>query len=133
MGVMLVGSLHNAGGTGNASNQAVASGTYTPTFSNQVNASGATLSGASFKWMRVGNTVNVSGKVQVNLTGGTANFEFTLPIASATPDCSGDLTSPTGSYGVVADVSGRGQAYLDTTQVVTGTQVLYISFGYEVV
>lgn len=64
------------------SNVTLASGTYTPTFTNVVNVDAST----SFVWnyMRVGSVVTISGRINVDAT--TANtgtqVRFTLPIAS---------------------------------------------------
>jgi hypothetical protein len=133
MSEILCNGLHNGGGTGNASNQAVSSGTYTPTFSNLVNCSA--LSAGGFKWIRVGNCVSFVGKVTATITtvSTITNFEFTLPIATSTANASGSANSAVGSFGVVADVSGNGQVYLPGVGAVNGTQVLYISGGYEIV
>lgn len=65
-------------------NQYVASGTYTPTLTNVTNVSASTA--YSSQWIRVGNVVTVSGKVDIDTTlaAGTASeLGMSLPLASA--------------------------------------------------
>jgi hypothetical protein len=70
----------------------LAAGVYTPTRSAEVNFD-ASVSTAQCQYMRVGNTVTVSGSFTADPTaGGTASFEITLPVAS--------------NIGVVGDLSG---------------------------
>ncbi len=76
--------LHNNGGavTG-PTNQYLASGTYTPTRSAEVNMDG-NVTTLQAQWMRVGNVVTVSGRFTADPTTATlaTSFEITLPIAS---------------------------------------------------
>jgi hypothetical protein len=82
---------------------AVSSGTYTPTCVNQSNINASTPSAA--QWMRVGNTVTVSGVVFIDyFAGGLASttLRMSLPVPSnftATGQCAG-----TASAGVRTDV-----------------------------
>lgn len=74
--------IHNNGGdlTG-STNQYIASGTYTPTLTNTTNvaASTAYLS----QWIRVGNVITVTGKVDIDVTSAAATLMgLSLPIAS---------------------------------------------------
>lgn len=75
--------LHdNAGAVTGATNQYIASGTYTPTLTNTTN---ITSSSASVcQWLRVGNVVTVSGKatVEPTSTGTVTRLGISLPIAS---------------------------------------------------
>lgn len=74
--------IHNNGGdlTG-ATNHYIASGTFTPTLTNTTNvaASTAYLS----QWIRVGNVITVTGKVDIDVTSAAATeLNISLPIAS---------------------------------------------------
>jgi len=87
--------LHNnAGSVTGTTNQYIASGTYTPTFSNTVNVSSSTAN--KCRWTRVGNVVTVSGKFTVTPTAAAStatNILISLPIpsnfTSSLDDCSG--------------------------------------------
>lgn len=75
--------LHNnAGAVTGATNQYIASGTWTPTLTNVTNITASTA--YSCQWMRVGNAVTCSGKVDIDATLGVASeLGMSLPIASA--------------------------------------------------
>ncbi len=76
--------LHNsAGAVTGATNQYVASGTYTPTLTNVTNVASSTPSAC--QWIRVGNVVTVSGLFDVDPTSASVATELgiSLPIASA--------------------------------------------------
>lgn len=85
--------LHNnTGAVTGTTNQYVASGTYTPTFTDISNTDALTAS--QCQWLRVGNVVTVSGQVSVNVSDNTITTIFicSLPIASnftAETNCSG--------------------------------------------
>lgn len=72
---------------------AIASGTYTPTRSAEANTD-ANVTMTEAQYMRVGNTVTVSGRFTADptLTATTTSFEMTLPVAS--------------NIGAVEDVAG---------------------------
>lgn len=74
--------LHNnAGAVTGTTNQYIASGTYTPTLTNVTNISASTA--YECQWIRVGNVVTVSGKVDIDVTIGAASeLGVSLPIAS---------------------------------------------------
>jgi len=75
--------LHNnAGSVSGPTDQFVASGTYTATLTNTTNIDASTAFQA--QWMRVGNVVTVSGKVQVDITTGSAStvLGMSLPLTS---------------------------------------------------
>lgn len=77
--------LHNnAGSVTGTTNQYIASGTYTPTLTNGTNVTASTA--YQCQWMRVGNVVTVSGKVDIdpNLTSTSTQLGISLPIASTT-------------------------------------------------
>lgn len=75
--------LHNnAGAVTGTTTQYIASGTYTPDLFNTTNVSASTA--YVCQWMRVGNVVTVSGKVDIDATLAAATeLGMSLPIASA--------------------------------------------------
>lgn len=76
--------LHNnAGAVTGTTNQYVASGTYTPTYTGVDNCD--SVSAFECQWLRVGNVVTVSGIVNVDATNAASGVRFraTLPIASS--------------------------------------------------
>lgn len=85
----------------------ITSGTYTPTISNNTNITASTA--YQCQYMRVGNTVTVSGKVDIEATGaGLYEFGISLPVASnfgATEDCAGTAVGTQTSTTSGADVS----------------------------
>jgi len=75
--------LHNnAGAVTGTTNQYIASGTYTPTLTNGANVAASTA--YVCQWMRVGNVVTVSGRLEVDTTSAntSTSIELSLPIAS---------------------------------------------------
>lgn len=74
--------LHNNATTqGNASNQDIRSGTYTPSLTNVTNIAASTA--YACQWLRVGNVVTVSGKVDIDVTLGIASeLGMSLPVTS---------------------------------------------------
>lgn len=74
--------LHNnAGSVTGTTNQYVASGTYTPTLTNTTNIDASTA--YTCQWIRVGNVVMVSGRVDIDPTAASAiEMGMSLPIAS---------------------------------------------------
>lgn len=80
--------LHNnAAGLTGTTNQYIGSGTYTPTYTGVANIAATTASTA--QWMRVGNVVTVSARVNIQTTaaaGTLSQLTMTLPIASALTD-----------------------------------------------
>jgi hypothetical protein len=77
-------SLHNnAGAVTGTTNQYITSGTYTPTLTNTTNVAASTAHVG--QWIRVGNVVTVSGRVDVDATaaGALTTLGMSFPIASA--------------------------------------------------
>lgn len=74
--------LHNnAGAVTGATNQYIASGTYTPTLTGVANVDSTTA--RQCQWMRVGNVVTVSGSASIDTTAATTTaLGVSLPIAS---------------------------------------------------
>lgn len=113
-----------------------ASGTYTPTATNVSNLDASTPS--VWQYMRVGNTVTVSGEVFLNPTtiSTLTEIRFTLPIASsltAATQCAGTASSPAASFGTIAGDATNDQAFLTLNSVTwTDNQPIYIHFTYSV-
>jgi hypothetical protein len=77
--------LHNnSGAVTGTTNQYVASGTYTPTYTLVTGLDSITAS-SPLPWLRVGNVVTVSGFIELNATAANSSVQFraTLPIASS--------------------------------------------------
>lgn len=118
--------------------QYIASGTYTPTITVGTNVTAATPSG-TWKWVRVGNVVVVTGLITVTVTSGStgSNFEATLPIASNL-GASGDLAGSGGSG--LGDLAMQVQGNSGTDRAVcsflsaatTGARTMSFMFEYEV-
>ena len=109
-------------------------GTYTPSLTNGANMTSSTA--YVCQWMRVGNVVTVSGKVDVTLSaGGGSAVSITLPVASNFTDES----QAGGSFrGSISTASGA--AYADTTNdriflmgtYATGSQSIWFTATYLV-
>jgi hypothetical protein len=133
--------LHNVGTVTGTTSQYIASGTYTPTFTNGSNCDSFTARQAT--WLRVGNVVTVSGQVDVDFTTAAAgaSFRVSLPIASNFADaydCAGVASCDTTalaatrvSFRIDADSTNdeaacRGEAPNTTSNVVS------FHFTYEI-
>lgn len=125
--------LHNTGTVTGTTNQYIASGTYTPTLSNVFNVASSTA--FSCQWVRVGNVVTVSGRVDFSVTTiliDTA-LNLTIPIASAlTAD--GQLTGTfcsSDAYGACSTDFTGDKAYLITKNVpTTASRQYYFTLMY---
>lgn len=115
----------------------VAAGTYTPTLTNQSNLDGSTA--YECQYSRVGNTVTVSGKVDVNPTAtGTTKLGISLPIASnlgAAEDCAGTAASTgfAGESGPITGDAGNDRALLDWVTASSANHDMYFTFTYVVI
>jgi hypothetical protein len=123
---------------GNLSAPNLTSGTYTPTLTNVANLDSSTA--YECQYMRVGNTVTVSGKVSVDptLAATSTQLGISLPVASnfgAQEDCAGAAFA--------SGVAGQGAAILaDSTndraqlQFISGdvtNQAMYFTFTYQII
>lgn len=88
--------------------QTVTSGTYTPTLTNLANVASSTMLSSQF--LRVGNTVTVSGTFSITTTSNNAltEFELSLPVASDFSSGVSSLVGGTGMYYNRADGSATG-------------------------
>lgn len=115
----------------------LASGTYTPTLTSVANVTASTAYQAQY--LRVGNTVLVSGKVDVDPTAAAATtLGISLPIASnfgAIEDCGGTAAAPGvagQSAGITADaVNDRAQ--MQWVAVNLTNQPMFFIFAYQVI
>jgi hypothetical protein len=111
-------------------------GTYTPTLTNTTNigASTAYLS----QWVRVGNVVTVSGKIDIDITTTllASDLGVSLPIASAFTnerDCGGIATSDseqTANIRIKADATNDRAQFVWTGQAGTGNLSYSFTFTY---
>jgi hypothetical protein len=124
-------------GSGVMSIKTLDNGTYTPTLTNATNISASTA--YSCQWMRVGNTVTVSGKVDIDATSsGATELGVSLPVASnfgADEDCAG-VAVPTISgedaIFIKADATNN-RASFQSTKTDTSNHTHYFTFTYEVI
>lgn len=118
----------------------LAAGVYTPTLTNVTNISASTA--YECQYMRVGNTVTVSGKVDMDITA-TGAFELgiSLPIASnfgATEDCAGVGTGTTSTPSasdvvyIKADTTND-RASMNGDDNDTSNHTHYFTFTYQVI
>jgi len=106
--------LHNnAGSVTGTTNQYIASGTYTPTLTNGSNVTASTA--YACQWLRVGNVVTVSGKVDIdpNLTSTSTQLGISLPIASTTAAAQNLAGTAVGDNG--SALANAAQIFADTT------------------
>jgi hypothetical protein len=133
--------IHNsAGAVTGATNQYIASGTWTPTLTNSTNISASTPKEG--KWIRVGNVVHCAVQLDIDPTSASAfsQIRISLPIASnmtASTDLSGTATPSAGPANVM--VGGCvGDSATDTCVMTfycgaDATNVSWVAtFSYEV-
>ncbi|KAA5536748.1 hypothetical protein F0919_03500 [Taibaiella lutea] len=128
-----------ADSTGNLSaSTEVTSGTYTPTTA--ITPTG-TATPQGFTYMRVGNIVHVSGRLDcTGITGGISDVQVTLPIASTLNVATDVLGVVTGnglsgaSPNLVIGVPGAGNNYAQVKFFATsGSPAVYVQFQYQVI
>lgn len=123
--------LHNnAGGMTGTTNQYVGSGTYTPTATAITNVGSANTT-YSTQYLRVGNVVTLSGKVDVDiLAAGNTVIDLSLPIASAltsAEQCCGTAVSSTGIAAYITANSTNDRIRI----TFTGTAAVVIPFYFH--
>jgi hypothetical protein len=117
----------------------LAAGTYTPTITGITNVTSTTAS--PLQYMRVGNTVTVSGKVEVDANAGSATltqFDISLPFASdfttdgqaggGGGDGNGSVTSWCVAYANTTDNRIR----IDYLSSTTSPVFIFFSFTYQI-
>jgi hypothetical protein len=119
------------------------SGTYTPTLTNVANIDIPASTAYTFQYMRVGNVVTVSGKIDVTVTGtGLTRLNVSLPISSnfsAEENCAGTAVMTASSVSINIPASIRADATNDVAQVqyhgnLTGmAQAYFLTFTYRII
>lgn len=112
-------------------------GTYTPTLTNVANLDASTAFQCTY--LRVGNTVTVSGRVDIDPTAATTSTQLgiSLPVASAITtanQCGGTAASPTivsQSAAIMSDATND-RAQLEYISTDTTNQPMYFTFTYQV-
>ena len=129
--------LHNnSGSVAGTAKQYLASGTYTPGVAHSFHLTPSAY--YTMMWSRVGNIVNVAGKLTLTTTStGAVWMSFDLPIAVATWSDSSDLTGTAivSGIGVVAmygDTTYGNEARFAFTESATGARDVYVNFSYVV-
>jgi len=116
----------------------VSSGTFTPTLTNVANLDGSTA--YACQYLRVGNTVTVSGKVDVNptTTSTTTQLGISIPVAStfaSAQNCGGAAYAQAivnEGAAILADTSNN-RAQLEYICSDTTNQSFFFSFTYQVI
>lgn len=122
--------LHNnAAGMAGTTNEYVGSGTYTPTLTNSANVTGSTAYIAQY--IRVGNVVHVTGKVDIDPTATLTATEvrISLPIATAFVSDANLCGNATNSAGKSARIIGLVSA-TGVARLVTGADIDDINRGW---
>jgi len=115
----------------------LAHGTYTPTLTNVANVAASTA--YQCQYMRVGNTVTVSGKVDADPTAaGATQLGISLPIASnigAQEDCAGTAASSAvaGLCAAILGDAANNRAEMSWVAVDVANRSFYFQFMYEVI
>lgn len=117
----------------------ILSGVYTPTRSAEANLD-ANVTMTEAQYMRVGNTVTVSGRFTADATAaGLASFEITLPVASnlgAIEDLAGvasSVSATTFEGGEVIGVVANDTAKISWIAVDTASRTWSYTFTYQVI
>lgn len=115
----------------------LAAGVYTPTLTNVTNVAASTA--YECQYMRVGNTVTVGGKVDVDPTAaGATQLGISLPVASnfgAVEDCGGAAFAPAiagQGAAIIADAANN-RAEMNWIAVDITNQPMFFSFTYQVI
>jgi hypothetical protein len=119
------------------------SGTYTPTLTNVANIDIPASTAYTFQYMRVGNVVTVSGKIDVTVTGtGLTRLNVSLPISSnfsAEENCSGTAVMTASGVSINIPASIRADTTNDVAEMrywgnLTGSAQAYLlTFTYRVI
>lgn len=119
------------------SNITFSSGTYTPTLSNTTNITASTA--YQCQYLRVGDTVTVSGKVDVDPTAaGQVQLGITLPISSnigAVEDLGGTASAIAvagQSAGIYGDATNN-RATMEWIAVDLSNRAMFFTFSYQVI
>lgn len=113
-------------------------GTYTPTLTNVTNVSASTA--YECQYLRAGNTVTVSGKVDIDITAAVSSTELgiSLPIASnfgAEEDCGGTAVCPDSSglcAAIRGDAANNRAALVYVANTDDGDLSFFFTFTYQI-
>ena len=130
--------LHNStGAVTGATNQYIASGTYTPTLTNVTNVAASTARLCT--WTRIGNVVAVSGQLDIDLTTTllASEVDMSLPIASAFTTAyqlggSAAAVAFQANWAIQADAANDRAQLMSTGIADVGNNTYTFNFGYEV-
>lgn len=130
--------LHNnSGAVTGTTNQYIASGTYTPTLTNVANVDASTA--YACQWMRVGNVVTVSGRINVDATatGTQTDVGMSLPIASnfagaGSNECAGVAFAHAiaGGFNIQADTTNDRANFSSVDINTTADAAYFFTFTY---
>jgi hypothetical protein len=119
------------------------SGTYTPTLTNVANIDIPASTAYTFQYMRVGNVVTVSGKIDVTVTGtGLTRLNVSLPISSnfsAEENCAGTAVMTASSVSINIPATIRADTTNDVAEMrywgnLTGmAQAYFLTFTYRII
>jgi hypothetical protein len=125
------------GGSNNEISSRSNSSTYTPTLTSVANVSASTAHAC--RYVREGNTVFVSGRVEVtpSLTTTTTQLGISLPVASAfassNTDCAGVAASQFALLGAINADATNDRAQLQFQSTNTSNNIMYFTFQYSVI
>ena len=130
--------LHNnAGSVTGATNQYIASGTYTPTITNGANVTANTP--RKCQWMRVGNVVTVSGGFDATVTSASVStiVYLSLPIASSfttTYEAGGmvQARAAAADTGMIEADATNDRAQVNWLSTLTSNRSFIFNFTYEI-
>lgn len=118
-------------------NGQISAGTYTPTITNGANVAASTA--YACQWLRVGNSVTVSGQVDIDPTAASGTgtvFDISLPIASdlgSSVQCCGTLTSQTGEQGTILANFANNRAQATFLAQTTANHPMTFTFTYVII
>jgi hypothetical protein len=118
-------------------NPPVESGAYVPSITGVYNIAGSSATACQF--LRVGNTVTVSGSVEVNASSASTltRFRISLPITSdlsAIGQCAGTACCQVANEpGLIFSDTSNERALLDYYPTSAGDQDLFFTFTYRVI
>lgn len=122
----------------NGVEDSVKSGKYTPTLTNGTNVASSAVNTNTFKYVRVGNVVNVSGWLSLSATSANTltELEISLPIASnitSDEDVSGVANTLSGGYGQIRENATNNTAKMYIQPTSTSNLVWYMEFSYVII
>lgn len=112
----------------------VASGTYTPTLTSEVNLTSSSISDCQY--MRIGNVVTVSGKLTLDYAAsGNVSVNISLPVASSVGndyEIAGAANTNNGPGGVIRGDATNDRAQFFITAAGSGGDTFFFTFTYQI-